>query len=245
MTRAVLAFVAAALVCAGCGGGEPASTTSAADSVAIKVYWLRDGKVWPVEREVGQTEEQAAAALEELHGGPSGEEEDTLDAETALEAGQELGGVVIADGVASVDSPAELSTEAEAQVVYTLTQFSTVDSVEIGGTTVTRADYEDQTPSVLVDTPLAFSGVASPLIASGTANTFEATFSFEIRDEGGEVIAGDFVTATSGSGTRGTFRFAQPFVVDSDQNGTLVVFELSAEDGSRIHEVEIPLELRG
>jgi hypothetical protein len=44
---------------------------------------------------------------------------------------------------------------------------------------------------------------------------------------------------------RGTFSFAQPFVVDGAEAGSLVVFELSAEDGSRQNEVEIPLELQG
>jgi hypothetical protein len=96
---------------------------------------------------------------------------------------------------------------------------------------------------VLVESPLAFGEASSPLTARGTANTFEATFSFEILDEDGEMLAGDFVTATSGTGTRGTFRFEQPFVVEEEQEGTLVVFELSAEDGSRMNEVEIPLRL--
>ena len=34
-----------------------------------------------------------------------------------------------------------------------------------------------------------------------------------------------------------------PYKVDKPQDGTLAVFELSAEDGSRIHESEIPLRL--
>ena len=47
-----------------------------------------------------------------------------------------------------------------------------------------------------------------------------------------------FVTATSGTGTRGTFDFTTKAV---DDPATLVVFETSAEDGSRTREVEIPL----
>jgi hypothetical protein len=34
-----------------------------------------------------------------------------------------------------------------------------------------------------------------------------------------------------------------PFKVAEQGPGKLVVYELSAEDGSRLHEVEIPLEL--
>ena len=69
----------------------------------------------------------------------------------------------------------ELLDEALAQIVYTLTQFPTVESVEIDGESYTRADFEEQTPSVLVESPLPFEEVTSPLRATGTANTFEAT----------------------------------------------------------------------
>jgi germination protein M len=57
------------------------------------------------------------------------------------------------------------------------------------------------------------------------------------------VLHHDFVTATSGSGERGTFDFTIPFTVSSEQEGTRVVYESSAEDGSHIHIREIPLTL--
>jgi hypothetical protein len=57
------------------------------------------------------------------------------------------------------------------------------------------------------------------------------------------VLSKDFVTATSGSGTRGTFKFTVTYELDKPQEGRLLVFELSAEDGSRINESEIPLRL--
>ena len=85
--------------------------------------------------------------------------------------------------------------------------------------------------------------MTSPIHVTGTANTFEATFNYRLEDAQGNKLAKDFVTATSGSGTRGTFDFTVPFTVDSAQDGKLVVFELSAEDGSVIHEREIPLRL--
>jgi hypothetical protein len=59
-----------------------------------------------------------------------------------------------------------------------------------------------------------------------------------VLDADGNVIDENFVTATSGTGTRGTFEFTTGDVEDA---ATLVVFETSAEDGSRIREVEIPL----
>ena len=51
----------------------------------------------------------------------------------------------------------------------------------------------------------------------------------------------NFVTATSGTGTRGTFEFTTEAAGAFDDVGTLVVFEPSAEDGSRTKLVEIPL----
>ena len=130
------------------------------------------------------------------------------------------------------------------QVVYTLTQFVTVESVDIQGNTLTRADFEDFTPAVLVESPLSFETVASPLRVTGTANTFEATFNYELTDTDGLIVDENFVTATSGTGTRGTFDFTTAaFTVPFDGVGSLIVFELSAKDGSRINLVEIPLRM--
>ena len=77
---------------------------------------------------------------------------------------------------------------------------------------------------------------------TGTANTFEATFEYDLLDPAGKVLKHDFVTATSGSGTRGTFDVRIPFEAP---NGVarLVVYERSAADGSKTHIVEIPLSL--
>ena len=58
------------------------------------------------------------------------------------------------------------------------------------------------------------------------------------RPSNGTVIDKNFVTATSGTGTRGTFEFT---TADVDDVAALIVFETSAEDGSRMREVKIPL----
>ena len=134
-----------------------------------------------------------------------------------------------------------------AQVVYTLTQFPTVrkwcsrllpDEAQVG-----RADFEEFTPSVLVESPTLGEQVSSPIRITGTANTFEATFNVEVVDAQGRVLGKRFVTATSGTGTRGTFDAEVPFKATGAGPGTLVVFELSAEDGSRMNELEIPLQI--
>ncbi len=131
-----------------------------------------------------------------------------------------------------------------AQVVYTLTQFPTIERVAVdGGEPFTRAEFEDFAPAVLVESPLTGETVTSPLRITGTANTFEATFMAEVVDGAGRVVARTHVTATSGSGTRGTFDAELEFDDAAPGPGALVVYELSAEDGSRIHEIEIPLLL--
>ena len=254
MKRALLVVAVAVFGtgCGGDGGGESKSPykgtpTTPAETVELRVYWLRDGKVWPALREVGQTDVFESAALDELYAGPTEQEEAELEFSTAIpndDMSVEIERLAISGGVASYSPSVELPEEALAQVVYTLTQFSTVNSVEIEGETYTRADFEDLTPSVLVESPLPFETVTSPLRVTGTANTFEATFSYELTDTDGRIVDENFVTATSGTGTRGTFDFTtDPFTVPFDGVGSLIVFERSAKDGSRINLVEIPLRM--
>jgi hypothetical protein len=115
--------------------------------------------------------------------------------------------------------------------------------VQLEGEQHLRSDFEELTPAVLVESPAPGEDVSSPLRIAGTANTFEATFQVEVLGAGRRVLGKRFVTATSGSGTRGTFEANVTFAAQPGP-ATLVVFELSAEDGSRIHEIEIPLEIK-
>jgi germination protein M len=245
------------VLAAGCGGDDDsAGTTNPGTTVpetdtpsiptetakALTIYLLRDGKVAPVSRTVVTGRGVGAAALRELLKGPSADDEGL---ETAIASGTELRSLAITGGVASVELSKPLPQDgAVAQVVYTLTRFPTVKRVDIGADTpVGRRAFENQTPPILVESPLPGETVKPGFAVTGTANTFEATFNYELQDDTGRVFAKDFVTATSGSGTRGTFAFKVGYAVDEPTNGKLVVFELSAEDGSRIHEQEIPLRL--
>ncbi len=223
--RRLVGLLVVATVAAGCGGTKTVTvtetrtvtqvvtTTVAAQNV--RLYFMRNGKLGPVSREVASTSREALIAA--LNDGPT-EEEKRLGFEAAQ--GDNL----------------------TAEIVYTLSQFDPGKPVEVGGKQYTRADFEDVTPAILVETPLPFEAVSAPLRVTGTANTFEATFDYELLDPSGKVLAHDFVTATSGSGTRGTFDFRIPFEAPNGL-GKLVVYESSAADGSRIHAVEIPLSL--
>jgi hypothetical protein len=185
----------------------------------------------------------AAAALAELTDGPRADEQQALGLRTAVSPSTLFGDLTVKNGVASFTTASPLARSALAQVVYTLTQFPTVKAVETGGKRYTRADFEAETPQILVESPLPFETVTSPLKATGTANTFEATFEYDLFDPEARILKHNFVTATSGSGVRGTFEFTVPFEVDTAGLGKLVVYERSAANGQRINLVQIPIRL--
>jgi hypothetical protein len=248
----VPSLLAAFVVFAACGGDDDGAsrTTTQAPTASvpseapaiITLYFLRDGKVAPAPRSVVVGPAAAAVAIRELFEGPAAEDEGL---ETAIPESTAPGAIEIAgDTVIIGPTPEPTDPAARAQIVYTLTALPTVKRVSFGGATgVGRRAFENQTPPVLVESPLPGESVEPGFEVTGTANTFEATFNYELKDSSGKVLSKDFVTATSGSGTRGTFRFTVSYEIDEPQDGTLVVFELSAEDGSRIHEYEIPLQL--
>jgi len=244
---------ATCLLLAGCGGGDGGAGTTGTtttepseQTTPVSVYWLLDGKVWPALREIEETEAVATAALDALLEGPTAEEAGELFFETTIPDDVDVDSVSVDGGVARVELSEDVSGAALAQVVYTASQFSTVDSVEVGGESYTRADFEDLTPAILVESPRYFEAVGNPVRATGTANTFEATFQYELADTDGRIVDQGFVTATSGSGTRGTFDFTtSEYEIPFDGIGALFVFELSAEDGSQTNLREIPVRMSG
>jgi uncharacterized protein YceK len=217
----------------------PATTeTQPAQPIALRVYFLRGGMVAPVARTVPTTQAVAGAALRALVAGPT-----EAGLTSAIPTGTPAPSVTIDGGVATVDFPGGLSHAAIAQIVYTLTQFPSVKAVRparsLDGKELTRADFEDVTPSILVESPLPGARVTSPLRVRGTANTFEATFVLEIRNASNRTFSRETVTATSGSGTRGTFDATISFTAKGAIS--LVAYEPSAENGKPLHTVRIPL----
>jgi germination protein M len=245
VTRALVPL-AAVLLLVGCGGSKhgaasttepsPTSTETATETTGtvggqvgqdVQLYLIdpTDHKLYAVRRDIEPTQAVGAAALRAL----------AEDADSEVPPNLTL---TIANGAATV-SGSQLSPAALAQVVYTLTQFPTVKSVN----GKTRKVVENLVPAILVESPTAEATVSSPLRVTGNANTFEATFEYDLEDENGKVLHHDFVTATSGSGERGTFDFTIPFHVTREQEGNLVVYESSAADGSHINIRRIPLTL--
>ena len=208
--------------------------------MSLRVYFLLNGKVQPVLRTVPQTKAVAGAALNALLEGPTEAEKQIglstqVPAESSLSV-EKSGDVLKVQGDVPTGEPL-------AQVVYTLTQFPSAQTVEVAGTKYTRGSFEDFTPAILVELPLPFQHVKGSLRLAGTANTFEATFQYELKDASGKIVAKHFVTASSGNGVRGTFDVQVAFTVSNAGQGTLTVYENSAANGKRINVVEIPLQL--
>jgi hypothetical protein len=98
-------------------------------------------------------------------------------------------------------------------------------------------------PAIVVTSPRSGDEVSSPVSIEGNADVFEATVSIDVLDSAGKPIVRTFTTATCGTGCRGTFSKAVRFAVDTTQPGTIRVYESSAEDGTPINVVDIPVTL--
>jgi hypothetical protein len=233
--------------------------------VRTAVYFLHGGNLSPAPRTVTPPA-TAAAALRALLAGPDGYERAHRRG-TAIPSGTTLRSIAVHDRVATVDlsgryddGGGSLSMRSRlAQVVFTATRFSGIDKVrfELDGKPVTafggegivlnhpvgRADFEDVAPAVLVESPLIGDTVSAPVRVRGTADTFEAVFRLRITDAAGRVAADVRVTATSGSGTRGTFDVTIPCRAHQAGSGTLTAYFDSPKDGAEVTVDTVPLNL--
>lgn len=250
-------------------GAPPASP---AGSTLVRAYFLltspTGGGLVPVLREVAQTQAVATAAMHGLLAGPTPAERGASPAvSTSVPDGTRLLGLSISNRVATVNLSAEFASGGGsasmfgrlAQVVYTVTQFSTVDSVllKLDGQPVTtfsgegivldralgRADFRDQLPAIFVDRPAWGAGAGSPARVSGVANVFEADFRVQVRDASGTLIADRQVMASCGTGCWGDFSASLAYSVARAQWGTLRVFDSSAKDGAPENVTEYPVWL--
>ncbi len=211
--------------------------------------------------------DQVEAALAALLTGPSGGDLDLVrGVVSAIPTGTALIDVGSnGDGIVTIDLSAEFASGGGsfamrsrlAQIVYTATQFPGIDGVlfELDGEPVsvfssegvvlegpqTRADFTDVLPAIFVETPLPGATVTWPLVVSGVANTFEATLEYRLETADGVLVADGFTTATCGTGCWGTFDLSVDYGLETTQDGFVVLFESSAEDGRAINVVRIPV----
>jgi hypothetical protein len=155
-----------------------------------------------------------------------------------------------------------------AQLVYTLTRVAGVEDVRllIDGVEVvvfssegigldqplTREDHLDLRPAILVENPAWGATVGLPIEVTGIAQVFEGTVEYALANWDGVVITEGFTTASAGGPAWGDFSVVLEAAPDELTNlggspfdGTLIVWETSAEDGSRINVVEYPLAFSG
>lgn len=220
-------LAAVALVAAACGSKTTSSTTSttapptttqpAEETMPLTIYKIEHGLLTPTTVQIPQTQAVASSAL------------------TALGLPAKVG-LVGTTAVVSLQhaTPAEI-----AEIVFTLTQFPSVQAVDVAGKKdLTRADYGRFAPLILVETPAADAQVGPEIRVLGTAEVFEGTLVVELW-QNGRKIEGQTVTASAGAPQRGVF--TTELHATEVGPATVVAYSPSAEDGSHQHEVRIPV----
>lgn len=246
----------------GPGASDSPVTSPAPGTTTVRAYFFLGSSTTTsglvaVLRQVPATQAVGAASMKSLLEGLNETELSASPAMyTAVPEGTGFLGLRIDSGIATVNLSREFQSGGGsasvlgrlAQVVYTLTQFPTVQGVkfELDGQAVTvfsgegvvldkpvtRADYTDFLPPIWVDRP-AWGGVlGNPARVAGLANVFEATLQVAILDGSGRTLTDQHATASCGTGCWGTFDVTLPYAVSSAQWGTLRVYDYSAKDGS-------------
>jgi germination protein M len=242
--------------------GSPAPS-AAAGTTLVRAYFYLGGSqgsagLVAVLRTVPATKAVATAAVTAVLAGPTAGET-ARSISTAIPAGSQLLDLSIANGVATVNLSSEFESGGGSasvltrlgQVVYTVTQFPSVKSVQfqIEGRAasafsgqgvvldkpVGRGDYVQLLPAIWVDRPAYGAAIGNPAHVTGSANVFEATFRIAILDGSGKVLADEQAMATCGSGCRGTFDTSVGYTVARAQYGTVRVYEPSAQDGTPVN----------
>lgn len=108
---------------------------------------------------------------------------------------------------------------------------------------LTGSSFSPDQGGILVSGPAGGATVSSPITVGGRANVFEANVSLRLLDQDGKELATTFATASCGTGCWGDFTATLVYMVDHEQRGTIEVFQASADDGSALDMVRIPVTL--
>lgn len=207
---------------------SPATTTTGAARVDVRTYFVRSDRLVIAHRAVAGPA-VLRGALEALLAGPS-DAERAAGTTTVIPAGTTLRDVRLADATATVDLGAafasgggSFSMQARVgQVVFTATQFSTVERVvlllegrpitALGGEGLVLTDPQTRvsidralTGGVLVDAPAPGATVRRTFTVTGEGDVYEAQFPIEVWAGGRLVVTVAPVTAGAW-GTWRTFR---------------------------------------
>ena len=264
-----------------------ATTTTAATTTAVpvattlvNVYWG-----WTVlNPPTGSPERIGAGAREVAADTPIGNSleamfdgvnsiEQTIGMTTSIPPGTRVLGIAVDDTTATVDLSAEFAASSGsldetmrlAQVVFSVTQFDSIDRVKfhidglpqdpilshgfVVGDGLTRDDFATVRPLILIEQPYPGAEVTNPLVIRGESNTFEGTVRYAITTGSGDgvLLTEGFTTATAGMGIWGSFEVTvdlTDFASDYQAGpGSVVMWEDSPRDGSRLNVVEVPIVL--
>jgi hypothetical protein len=221
-----------AALLASCGGSDSATTVIVTTATAppttssvspapmtVTVYKIVDGTLFPGTVRVPRTQAVARAAL-----GALGFAAD----------------VRVADGTATVDLQKATQDE-QAEIVYTLTQYPSIQRVDVAGRTgLTRDDFASYVAPIFVETPVPGAEVPGTFHVSGSASVFEATLVVRLLRDGKE-IEKRTISASEGAPSRGTFDTTFTATPGPLQ---VQVFSPSAEDGSAQHEVDVEVQVK-
>ena len=250
--------------------GSASETVEAPPAEGVVTYevWFHRGEhLFVAHRSQNATLAVGRASIEALLEGPD-VHETQRDVQSSVPSGTELLGLDIDDGIATVDLTSEYEsgggslsmTMRLAQVVYTLTQFETVDAVQfmldgepvdvfsaegiVLDHPVRRRDYAELLPPILVTSPRIEETVGSPVTIEGSANVFEANVTIRVEDAAGKELAHTFTTATCGTGCRGTFSASVRLKPTSETHAFIVLSDDDADgDGNPSYQVEVPVQL--
>ena len=233
MSKRALIIIALCGAVAGCGGSNDASSTlptttapsttaatttvPAPTPITVTVFRVRDGHLVAGIEHVQGTRAVAAASL------------------TALGLAAP---VSISDGTATVERD-EATREQVAEIVYTLTQYPSIERVDVAGKTgLTRADVAEFLPPILVERPAAGATTAAAIAVAGSASVYEATVVLELR-QAGKLVQKKVVTAAEGAPGRGSF--SGTLVAPAAGHYVVAAYSPSAMDGSAQHEQDVPV----
>ena len=233
MSKRALIIIALCGAVAGCGGSNDASSTlptttspsttaatttaPAPTPITVTVFRVRDGHLVAGVERVQGTRAVAAASL------------------TALGLAAP---VSISDGTATVERD-DATPEQVAEIVYTLTQYPSIQRVDVAGKTgLTRADVAEFVPPILIERPAAGATTRETIAVAGSASVYEATVVLELR-QAGKLVQKKVVTAAEGAPGRGPF--SGTLVAPAPGHYVVAAYSPSAMDGSAQHEQDVPV----
>lgn len=224
----------------------------------VALFFTRGGSLGVAHREM-PVSSLRYGALKALFVGPNAAEH-AAGLSNVIPAGSILEGLSFVGPVAYVDANSQFfaSTSASsfllrlAEVVYTLTDFQGVDSVQfyLHGTTIpnvaglqtahalTRADLAAAIDDVLVTSPAPGDDVTSPITISGVSQ-FNGAMEVQVTDATGKLLLNTINTTTVGE----TFTYSYPFQTSDYGSATLKVFAASEGSSTSKLVATIPLTL--